>query len=237
MSKEQELAQELLNTMQSIYVPQHTFQPVDAKTFRKVDQKYYQRTQTTLEKLGFHKIADIEDVTVTQVNPANRTFIRVFLNSDRTIVGACYHFPLSWLVRLFQWIGLAPRGGKVIDLETELSDGSFVVTSNSLEMDTTADVPGVHRQQFPHNTTAEILLQQHRTKLRAFIQQGIQPLRQNNYAEIEAAQHRLQAIKSGYRTSVGFVTDEDIDRTANSHQKEAAEVLKKALQDIKQNQA
>ena len=237
MSKEQDLAQELLQAMQSLYVPQHTFQQVDGKTFRKVDQKHYQRTQIILEKLGFRRVADIEDITVTQSNPANRTFIRVFLSSDRTIVSACYHFPLAWLVRLLQWVGLAPCGGKVIDLETELSDGSFIVTSNTQEMDTTADIPGVHRQQFPHNTTAETLLSQHRAKLREFVQRGIQPLKQNNYAEIEAAQHRLQAIKSGYRASVGFVTNEDIDRTANRRQQEAVEVLKNALQDIQHNQS
>lgn len=144
---------------------------------------------------------------------------------------------MAWLVRLLQWFGLAPRGGKVIDLESELSDGSFVVTSNTLEMDTTADIPGVHRQQFSHDTTAETLLSQHRTKLRELSRQGIQPLKHTTYAEIEAAQHRLQAIKSGYRATAGFVLPEDIDRTANERQQEAAEILKSALQDIRQTVA
>ena len=138
--REQELAQKLLKTMQALYTDQHTFQHVDCKTFRHVDQKFYQHTQKMLEKLGFRQIADIEDVTVSQTKISHRTFIRVLLSSDRTIMGACYQFPLSWLVRLFQWIGLAPKGGKVIDLESELSDGSFLVTTNTLEMDTTTDI-------------------------------------------------------------------------------------------------
>jgi hypothetical protein len=235
MANEQDLAQQLLDTMRSLYQPQHTFQAVDAKTFRHLDLQFYHRTQKTFEQLGWQKIADIEDVTVTQVNPKGRTFIRVFLSGDRTLVGACYHFPLGWLVRLLQWVGLAPKGGKVIDLETELNDGSFVVTSNSLEMDTTADVPGVWRQQLPHYAGVDILLQRHRAKVQELSRQDIRPIQLNNYSEIEASQHRLQAIKSGYRAEVGYLTDEDIDRTAKDHQQQAAATLKQALQEIHRN--
>ncbi|UBF25567.1 hypothetical protein K9N68_28980 [Kovacikia minuta CCNUW1] len=225
-------AEKLLQTMQSLYGQQHTFQQVDCKTFRHLDQGFYRQSQKLLEKLGFRQIADIEDVTISQTNPAHRTFIRVLLSGDRTTVGACYQFPLSWLVRLFQWIGLAPKGGKVIDLESELSNGNFLITTNTLKMDTTADIPGIHRQQFPHNTSAEQLLNCHREKLREFNKQKIQPLKMNNYQEIEAAQHRLQAIKNNYRASVGFVTDADIDQTAKPHQQQAAETLKQALRDM-----
>ncbi|MBW4694060.1 MAG: hypothetical protein KME27_20125 [Lyngbya sp. HA4199-MV5] len=226
-------AEKLLQTMQSLYGQQHTFQQVDGKTFRNLDQAFYRQTQTMLEKLGFRSIADIEDVTVSQTNPAHHTFIRILLSGDRTTVGACYQFPLSWLVRLLQWIGLAPKGGKAIDFESELSNGSFLVTSNTLEMDTTADIPNVHRQQLPHNTPAEQLLTRHREKLREFGKQGIQPLKVNNYHEIEAAQHRLQAIKNNYRASVGFVTDDDIDQTATDRQRQAAETLKQAMRDVR----
>ncbi|MBD2096396.1 hypothetical protein H6F90_14740 [Trichocoleus sp. FACHB-591] len=230
---DQELAQKLLQTMQELYTDRHTFQQVDCKMFRHVNQAFYRRTQKALENLGFRQIADIEDVTISQTNPAHRTFVRVLLSSDRTTVGACYHFPLSWLVRLLQWIGLAPKGGKAIDLESELLDGSFLVTTNTLEIDTTGGIPNIHRQQFPHNTSAEQLLTHHCETLRKLSQQGIQPVKVNNYEEIEAAQHRLQALKSGYRASVGFVTDEDIDRTARSHQQQAAEVLKQSLRDMR----
>ncbi|MBL1178694.1 hypothetical protein [Pantanalinema sp. GBBB05] len=232
-STEQKLAQKLLQTVQALYTDQHTFQQVDCNTFRHLDQKFYQQAQKNLEKLGFRHITDIEDVTVTQTNPAHHTFIRVLLSGDRTMVSACYHFPLSWLVRLLQWVGLAPKGGKVIDLESELSDGSFLVTANTLGLDTMADVPGIYRQQLPHNTSAEQLLTRHREKLRELSQAGIQPVKVNNYEEIEAAQHRLQAIKSGYRASVGFVTDEDIDRTARTDQQQTAETLKQALRDLR----
>jgi hypothetical protein len=231
--KEQELAQQLLQTMQGLYTQQHTFRQVNCKSFRQVDQGFYRRTQKTLEKLGFRQIADIEDVTVSKTNPAQRTFIRIFLSSDRTTVGACYHIPLSWLVRLLQWVGLAPKGGKAIDLESELSNGKFLVTTNTLEMDTTTDIPGIHRQQLPHNTPIDRLLSRHREQLRKLCVGGVQPIKVSNYEEIEAAQHRLQAIKSSYRASVGFVTDGDIDRTARGHQQQAAEILKKTLRDMR----
>jgi hypothetical protein len=231
-SENQASAEKLLQTMQSLYGQQHTFQQVDGKTFRNLDQAFYRQTQKLLEKLGFRLSADIEDVTVSQTNPAHRTFIRILLSGDRTTVGACYQFPLSWLVRLFQWLGLAPKGG-TIDFESELSNGSFLVTSNTLEKDTTADIPKVHRQQFPHNTSAAQLFTHHRGKLRELGKQGIQPLKMNNYQDIEAAQHRLQAIKNNYRASVGFVTDEDIDQTATDRQRQAAETLKQAMRDVR----
>jgi hypothetical protein len=232
-SENQASAERLLQTMQSLYEQQHVFQQVDCKTFRKLDQAFYRQSQKTLEKLGFRQIADIEDVTVSRTNPAHRTFIRVLLSGDRTTVGGCYQFPLSWLVRLFQRLGLAPKGGKAIDFESELSNGTFLVTTNTLEMDTTVDIPGVQRQQFPHNTSAENLLARHREKLRELGKQRIQPLKMNSYQDIEAAQHRLQAIKNNYRASVGFVTDADIDQTATDRQRQAAETLKQAVRDVR----
>ncbi|MBW4473102.1 MAG: hypothetical protein KME45_22395 [Stenomitos rutilans HA7619-LM2] len=231
-SENQASAEKLLQTMQSLYGQPHIFQQVDCKTFHNLNQAFYRQSQKALEKLGFRQIADIEDVTVSRTNPAHRTFIRVLLSGDRTTVGACYQFPLSWLVRLFQWFGLAPKGGKAIDFETELSNSSFLITSNTLEMDTTADIPNVQRQQLPHNTPIEPLLRRHREKLRVLGKQGIQPLKMNSYQDIEAAQHRLQAIKNNYRASVGFVTDADIDQTATDRQQQAAETLKQAVRDV-----
>ncbi|NET09620.1 MAG: hypothetical protein F6K16_33935 [Symploca sp. SIO2B6] len=169
---------------------------------------------------------------VDNPKPKDSTFIRLCLSQDGCVLGACYHYPLSWLVRLLQFIGLMPKGGQVIDFESELSDGSFVVTSNCLEMETTADIPNIHRHLFLHNTSALELLNHHKQTLKEFHSQGIIPVPMYSYEDMEAAQHRLQAIKNGYRASVGFVMDEDIDNAAGKHYREEAEILKQALKEI-----
>jgi hypothetical protein len=230
--KKQVPGQELMQMMQEIYGDLHTYQQVDCKTFRHLDQKFYQNTQKILETLGFRCIADIEDVTLSQTEPFRRLFIRVLLSNDGTTTGSCYHFAGSWLQRIFRWLGLLYKGDKQIALESELSDGSFLVTGNTLGMGL-APVPSVNEQQFPYNTSIETLWTRHREKLLEYSQQRIHPVKVNNYDEIEAAQHRLQMIKNNYRQSVGFLTEADIDKGVMPHQREAAEILKQSIRDMK----
>ncbi|NET54188.1 MAG: hypothetical protein F6K09_37920, partial [Merismopedia sp. SIO2A8] len=53
-----ESAQEMLAFMEHLYGQQHVFEQVDRRNFPHLDQKFYQKTQQELRRLGFRHIAD-----------------------------------------------------------------------------------------------------------------------------------------------------------------------------------
>jgi hypothetical protein len=236
MTEPLESMQFLLQSMQSLYGEPHVFRQVDPKQFPWVKHKFYNQSQGQLEQLGFQKIADLEDVTVNQTNPQkSRTFIRAMVGDTGTVLAGIYHFPShvsSLMTRALLFLLRISRHSYIVDFETEFANGVFLVTSNT-EMASAIqmDVPELQQHFFPKHTSVEDLYKSHRAMLNQIIKNsGAQPLSINTFEELEASQHRLQALKNGYRQSVGFLTAEDIDRTSAGRFDQAAEVMKQALE-------
>jgi hypothetical protein len=232
-------ALDLLQTFQTLYTSQHVFRPVEAAQFPWVKRKFYDQTQVKLEKFGFYKLVDLEDATVNSTNPPkSRTFIRSMVSADQAIMAGIYHMPpqpVSLLVRLILFFMRSPRQSFVVDFETELSDGSFLVTTNAaLAAAIQFDIPTLHQQFFPATTTVERLYKSHQSALEKLMEHsGAQPLTIKTFEDIEASQHRLQALKNSYRQSVGLLNAEDIDRVADGRYQKEAGVLKQALEHVK----
>jgi hypothetical protein len=109
-----------------------------------------------------------------------------------------------------------PKNLKMIDLETELSDGSFIVTANSRGSDTTGAVPRVARFQHPLETPAFDLLTLHRDQVEQAMRRDptLQPVRVNTLDELIASQHRLQAIKNEHKASMGYMDAKEFRQIA-----------------------
>ncbi|OJJ26353.1 hypothetical protein BI308_07005 [Roseofilum reptotaenium AO1-A] len=226
-------AEELLDYHKKIYSQQHEFVQVDAQDFSHLDLKFYQQTQRQLERLGFEKLADMEDVTISKANRSQpRILIRVMLSRDRRTVAGIFHFPLPLLVKALQAIGLAPKGGKTIDLESEFEDGTFLTTSNTQGFDNSSPFPKIERQQLPGTASISELVRAHRIRVRD-LNPHTPALIIRNFDQAIAMQHRLESLKNSHKEAQGYLTREDIQRQAKKGQEAAAEVLGDALDDLK----
>lgn len=239
MATPQESVQTLLQSMEKIYTSQHVFRQVDPQQFPGVNIKFYDQSQAQLEKLGFKKIADIEDVTINQTNPPKtRTFIRTMIGTSGTVAAGIYHIPShasSLLTKILLFVMRVKRNHFIIDLETEFTNGVFLLTSNAkMAAAIQMDIPEWHQYFSPEDTSLETLYQSHQLRITQIMERtGAQPLSMQTWEDMEAFQHRLQSLKNSYRQSVGFLTAEDIDHISDGKFDQAATTMKQALRQTK----
>lgn len=266
----EESARDLMSYMRDMYGQQHIFRKVDSKDFRNVNQKFYRRSQSTLEALGFRYLIDIEDTTLNEVENAHKnkpktkkpfiaslsswwrflsqpifiipkcntnTFIRLMISDDHASIAGIYHFPTSsWWIRFLQFLRCYPQGIFTIDFETEFSDGTFLITGNTQEMSFMTDIPGIHRQLLPAQTSIEKSLVQHRQVLQHMESGDTEANLVNSWPEVEAMQQRLQEILNGHRQSVGYITGEDVERIANGRYDKATTIMKDEIEKLRRGE-
>ena len=180
-------------------------------------------TQAKLQEAGFEHVGDVQDVIANRtarwlVRPA---YIRVMLHPDGTQAGV-YAVRMAWVGSLLALFRLMPRTMRVVDLETELTDGRFVVTNNNLGVDTSepkADI--VQRQLDPATPVAE-LLAEHRLAVRESGGEAV-PIRTLDQAI--ASQTRLNDLKRADLATRDFAPTPDEIRRANFGRMDRATAL------------
>ena len=209
-------ADDIVRMQKALYAQQHDYRAVRPSDFPDVDVSFYDATRKTFEREQFRFLGDIEDVTATREFPKMRTFLRLMVGDSGTIQLACYHLKMRGFLRLLQIVGALPKNVKTVDLETEMSDGSFIVTANAEGVDTTGAVPRVDRHLHPRETPPLELLALHREQIRqACIREpGLMPVRVSTLEELIASQHRLQAIKNAHKASTGYMDAKELRQIA-----------------------
>src|SRR5688500_5561608 len=183
-------ADDIIRTQKALYAEQHEFRTVRPDEIRGLDLAFYDRTEQFFRSQQFKLLADVEDVTATREFPKMRTFLRVMSGDGGATQLAFYHIKMRGFYRLLQTFGVLPKNLKMIDLETEMSDGTFIVTANSQGSDTTGAVPGVARFQHPLDTPPGDLLKMHREQVQQSCRRdpALQPVRVGTIQEMIASQ-------------------------------------------------
>jgi hypothetical protein len=211
-------ADDIVRMQQALYSETHEYRTVQPNEIRGLDIAFYDRTQQYFQTQQFKHLGDIEDLTATREFPKMRTFIRVMSGDGGATQLAIYHVKMRGFYRLLQTFNVLPKNLKMVDLETELSDSSFMVTANSQGSDTTGAVPGVVRFQHSLDTGAADLLKLHREQVEQAIRRdpALQPVLVNTLDELIASQHRLQAIKNAHKASIGYMDAKEFRQIAGS---------------------
>lgn len=208
-------AREILENIRSIYVPTHRFESVRLEDFKHVDQRFYATTRAVLEQEGFVFFEDAEDVTLASAkgNIFKRVPIRCMVSKDGTIMSGIYHPRLSslWLRALL--FVLRKRIGRIIDFETEFSDGSFVCTTNALSAGALESPPLIDAQYHPVKTPWATLLSAHRERVtRHQNAHSLSIVRIRSIAELRASQNRMNALKAAHRGDLKGITREELEK-------------------------
>ena len=218
MEPAERAATEILATIEATYQATHDYVVVDATAFGHLDQRFYERTARVLSVEGFRRLADVEDRTIT-ASPGGvlmPVMIRSMLSKDGAIVASLYHPRIKpRLIRLLLWV-LRKLPAKVVDMETEFDDGSFVVTSNAASA-AAIDLPSlISATYMPAHATVLGVLQKHiaRVTAHAATRPGIHAKKFRTHSDVLASQNRMNAIKAAFRGEVGGVTKEELDRLA-----------------------
>ena len=142
--------------------------------------------------------------------------IRSMLSKDGAIMTALYYPRIKPLgVRILLWM-LGKLPGKVIDMETEFQDGSFVLTSNAAGA-AAIDLPTlISAEHMPAKSSVLGVLQRHivRVTAHAAARPGVTSKKIATHAELLASQNRMNALRAAFRGEIGGITKEELDRLA-----------------------
>lgn len=197
-----------------VNMPPPHFCPAEPDDFPRSARSHCRRLEQNLAPLGFRRLGDYRPLHL-DARLGRPTFIRFLCHEDEEVAAAVYRvYPkrpawLTWLIMLVlgQW-----RRPKVIELQSELSDGRFVITNNTADLDPFDGGPDFLSESFPANTPASTLLEYHRSvlaELRAN-DPGVAVVRMPDFDALVASEARQQALKSRYRREVGLATDAEL---------------------------
>jgi hypothetical protein len=190
-----------------IYGPDpHEYRDAIIDEFPQLDRDFYDGMRGWFECRGFRYLGDCENLTLSRVFPTMRTLIRRMVGADGTICVALHD-----LRTIRKEI---VRHRKTIDLETELSDGTFVVTNNSGLSGMFSAVPSIADLLLPLDTEPELLLRTHTDRIAEIlnVRPGIAETRVGMMEEAFRFQHRLHALKATLRRAFGYPTREDFEK-------------------------
>jgi hypothetical protein len=213
MSEIGKAARKIKSLQETIYVPRHEYRPVDPQAFRHLDLRFYDCIRDALVARGCVWLGDVENVTLKNTANDFRTFIRFFVSDDRvTCVGLFQPKPKFW-VRVLLWL-LRIKLGKIMDCETELSNGGYLLTSNATEAARLNAPPGFDMKFVPLDTPHETIFETHRGRLDDYLQAHpeVSATRMTTADEVLEMQHRMQTAKANYRKSVGYLSHDELQR-------------------------
>ena len=136
---------------------------------------------------------------------AARILLRVLVSRDGVSMACLYHFTPRGLMRF-----LGVKEFKVVDFETQFSDGTFACTTNA-EMAGKLDFPAVIDAFYlPSVTPIETVLQAHEQRVAGYLAKcpGVQPVRVGTVEEVRRAQDEMQRLKARHWQDAGLSEQE-----------------------------
>jgi hypothetical protein len=191
---------------------QFEYAPVNAREFGHLDLSWYDASQRWLEERGFGWLGDEENLTFRRTSKGNRTLLRTMLGRDGTWITYLYHFKPAGLAP-----ALAANGFKILELQTQFANGTFVCTSNAEEAGKLDPPPGVDALRLPANSSLDAIVEAHAQRVSAALaaNPGVAALRMGGLEDIHRAQNVLQGIKAAFRRDVG-ITKQELERLAGN---------------------
>ena len=229
-------AKQILDASELLYVEEYEYQIADAKEFTHLDLKFYDETLELLEKKRFRHLADEENVTVNSAKSAGmRTFIRVALSHHGVIVAGIFHWRSKqfWL----RWLSMLStrKHGKVLEFQTEFSNGVFMTTSTAQSSGNLEQPPQVISEFYAYDTPHEQVLERHTQRLVEYLKTNpvVKPLAFRNIEDVTRSDQRLTKIRAQFRKKRGGLTKGELHRLSNGNADDV-ESVSKEIESIQQ---
>jgi hypothetical protein len=211
-STRKELAEDTAKHLESLCDTEQRYVTVDGKSFSGVDQAFYDSAQREFESHGFVFLEDMEVVASKPVKGLTRTFVRLMLSPDRTRVANIFHVKPGVLLRT-----LGAKEGRVIGVDTQMSDNSFVCTDTAESCNALNSPPDINSSHLPAASNVETVLtaHAHRVETHAVFRAGAAPVKMYHSDDVRRSMELQNRIKADYRRQVGL-SKEELERLAGT---------------------
>jgi hypothetical protein len=206
-------ANDIKNLLEQTYIPKHEYCPVEPRSFPHLDLTYYESLRAHLVNQGCIYLGDYQNITLLRITIHLPTFIRVLVTPDNATSIGVYHIKPKLWPRLLLLL-LRIKVGRIIDFETELSNGGYIVTSNAAQASKLNPPPGFHMKYFPAETDPQLVFNAHRERLAGSLLANPQIAftKMETAGQVFDMQRRMQAAKAAFRKSIGYVTADELQR-------------------------
>jgi hypothetical protein len=201
--------------LDAIYGGEHEYARVTPAAFPDADLGFYDRASAELEGMGFRRIADVEDLTLSRVYPERRTFLRVFVDEGGAIRAAIYHLRMrGGGAGFLSAFGMAPRDLHVVDLVSEVPRGHFVATSNTRGLDKLTAPKELEIERLEVGASIAQVAARHRARLteRAKRRGADSPVSLWTWDEVLGSIQRGHVASARHRQAIGGLSREEIER-------------------------
>lgn len=230
----------LRDELDALFSGEHDYREVTPADFPYADVGFYDRVQKDLEALGFHKLGDVEDLTLSRVYPETRTFVRVMVDDAALIRAGAFHLrPRGGLTGLFSVLGVLPRHVHVVELVTELPRGRFLVTAPTRGLDRLDPPPEAKVDRLAPGTPVKELVEHHRRRIQEHLRAHAAhtPVSMDSLASVLASVQRGHLAASNHRQKIGRLSKDELERMTGQplDDDESAlleEVRKKPLEEL-----
>ncbi len=205
----------LREEIDALFSGEHEYRQVTPGDFPYADVEFYDRVQRELEALGFRRVADLEDLTLSRVYPDRRTFVRVLVDDAALIRAGAFHLRArGGMVGLFAAIGVVPRDLHVVELVTEVPRGRFLITAPTKGLDRLDPPPEVQIDRLAPGTPLAELVAHHRRRIGEHLRRNpVQsPVEVRDHDSVLASVQRGHVAASAHRQKVGRLSKDELER-------------------------
>ena len=225
-----EPARNMIERNKQLFAEVQEMRLANEEDFAALDRDWYETATAEVQALGFRHLGDLVNATVERA-VGMTIVLRTFVSPDGTTSCALYHVPMSKLPARLQ-------GQKLytIDFESEFSDGSFALTSNTQEAEQATSPPQIHRTRLPLATPiAELAAAHEKEKATVLAEKpGVNCLTISTLEEGMESQRRQHVIKAAFRKGIGYLDPEEVRRiiSLNKPDNEGAVALATATAEL-----
>lgn len=201
--------------------------------YPKYQQAFARQALQTMAKAGFELVGDYEPLHLRDVL-GKPTLVRIYSGDQGTCFAASYRIapkwpgPMGFLMLLFSGKWKKPA---VIELETAISDGHFIITNNSGSANPFTYGGNIAIEKLALGTKTEDVIKRHRTRVREYL--GIHhkehALPAPSMADISQLLTKLTQAKNRYRKSICYITDTELREMLGGHYEQLANRVRTRL--------
>jgi hypothetical protein len=222
----------LREEIDALFSGEHEYRDVVPADFPYADVAFYDRVQKELEAIGFRRVGDVEDLTLSRVYPERRTFVRLLVDDAALIrVGAFHLRARGGLVGVFATIGVVPRDLHVVELVTELPRGRFLITAPTKGLDRLDPPPEVSVDRLPPGTSLKELVAHHKQRIADQLRKNPaqSPVEVRDRDSVMASVQRGHVVASEHRQKVGRLSKDELERMTGAPLGEQEEEMLKEV--------
>lgn len=245
-------AEKILKSMQNTYSNPPAMVAADEKNFNHLDLNAYRKFSEDLKAANFRLVGDLEmpELSKSPTTLIERTMIRNAISVDGHMLAVYYQTKprigrrIKLLIRGILNLRLidAPQDfikamatRHCVEFETEFRDGKQLITSNAEAAGMMSSPPSIESNFFPYGTPTTVLLERHMKRLLEISKEN-PPIILQSLDDILQMQKRQSMLKIAYRSSVQWVTQQEMLDMSGGNTNMAEEVFSEIQKIIAEQQ-